>query len=472
MSELTKIVDELYVPRRIKFKRRHWIPRHYGDLAQIDLADFSNIKTFNDDIRFCAVLTNIYSRRTYAAPCRGKDIKSVCEAYAKIFSQLDTKFDNFYSDKERSFQSGDFKNFVRKHHNEAVKFFYSESDKKAAIVEASIKILKKNLYRLMALNASRRWLIYLNRALELTNNRVHTRFHQKISSLNKRNAQRRIGWFYKQLADENNGINVKTRKKLKFKLGDIVRFSTADNDIFHKGYFFKNSLRYYQINSLSKKIPPVYSLKDFYTGEILKKKFYEPQLTRANDPSIMLIDKIVTRNKKKKLLRVTYLGYPDLGSEWIKESDLFKTVDEAAKTKNEKVNKRQHKQKNNNNNSNNSSNEKKKREHKEEEEGKNEKIKNLSTVNNVINSNNGNSNRKSESESKEIFLKRFSQRLLKKKNNKNLETNLDYKEKNEKINSINDDEKKEKRKNKKIANPPSTPRRSKRLKLKSKLAKT
>jgi hypothetical protein len=329
MTELSQVVNELYSPRRLKFKRRHIVTRYYNEWAQIDLMQFTNIKKYNKNIGYCALLINCWSRKIYCEPCKTKGVNDCIEAYRKIFNKSDCKFEKIYSDKEKSFQSEKFKTFIKT--EQGGECWFTNSDKKASLAENAIRLVKQKLYRLMAQNATYNWLNYLDEAVNETNERIHSGFNKKISSINNKNATE-ISWFHKNLQKENEKMTETT----KYKLNQIVRFCNSDKDIFHKGYLMNYSLRYYKIFAISKKSPNLYILKDYYSGEILPKKFYQEQLIPAKDPSILLISKIHQIDKKRKRAKISWLGYPEFSPEFIPLKNIFKTVSEEKEQKKRK----------------------------------------------------------------------------------------------------------------------------------------
>lgn len=321
MAELSGVVNELYAKRRLKFKRRRVVTRSYDEYAQIDLLDFRNVSRFNSRINFAAVLVNVWSRFSYVEPCKTKSIKDCCEAYGKIFKRLDVKFKNIYCDREKAFMSRAFQDFV--HDSIGAKLWFSYTDKKASVCENRIKQIKSVLYKLLAVNASLRWVDYLQEAVKIVNDRVHTRLLKAPSSITKKTAKT-VSWFHEGLKRENDVISVPT----KFQLNQIVRYCNTGKEIFHKGYLMNYSIRMYKIVSISRKTPNLYTLSDLFSGQVLPQKFYQEQLVAVRDPTVMLIDKILHTDKRRRRVKVSWLGYSDLPAEYIPMKDVFKTVKE------------------------------------------------------------------------------------------------------------------------------------------------
>lgn len=320
MSELEQLVDELYHSRRLKFPRRRVLPRSYSDYAQLDLIQLNNIATHNDNYNFCALLVNVYSKKIYVEKLKNKSQDLVLDAYKKIFERCDVKFENFLSDAGREYRNAVFIRYIT--HVYGAKLFFSYSLVKASVAELSNKIFKHKLYRLMAINTTYRWLDLYRDAEHQVNERVHSGYKKKVSSINSKNAKS-IAWYYDRHRNPPLATNIK------FPINSIVRYENTSKEIFHKSYLTNWSIRQYRVVAVSKKIPPLYTICDRFTNKPLLRRFYEPELQLVKNPEILLLDKIWRVDKKRKKYLVSFLGYDDMPREWISYGDVFKNRAEA-----------------------------------------------------------------------------------------------------------------------------------------------
>ena len=77
-------VKTLHKPRRIRFPRRKTYSKGIADLYQIDLADMSNISSYNDGVGYLLTCIDVFSKRAWAVPVRTKTGREVANAFEKI----------------------------------------------------------------------------------------------------------------------------------------------------------------------------------------------------------------------------------------------------------------------------------------------------------------------------------------------------------------------------------------------------
>ena len=67
----------------------------------------------------------------------------------------------------------------------------------------------------------------------------------------------------------------------------------------------------------------MYTLQD-YRNERIKGAFYEEEMQLTKYPDVFLVEKVIKRSKKSKLVLVKWLGFPDDRNSWISETDVLK----------------------------------------------------------------------------------------------------------------------------------------------------
>ena len=127
----------LHKPRRIRIPRRKTYSKGIADLYQIDLADMSNISSYNDGVRYLLTCIDVFSKKAWAVPVRTKTGREVTNAFEKIL--LDGT-PNTQSDKGTEFLNSTFQSMLKRH---GIKFYTSENeDLKASVVERFNRTLK------------------------------------------------------------------------------------------------------------------------------------------------------------------------------------------------------------------------------------------------------------------------------------------------------------------------------------------
>ncbi|KAL7290727.1 hypothetical protein TKK_0015479 [Trichogramma kaykai] len=110
------------------------------------------------------------------------------------------------------------------------------------------------------------------------------------------------------------------RKKLKYKIGDLVRISRAKK-AFAKGYEGGWTIEIFKIKRISEARQPAVYYVENLAGEPIDGFFYEQELTRVRknlDTPVFEVEKILDtkgRGRNKKYL-VQWRGYPDKFNSW------------------------------------------------------------------------------------------------------------------------------------------------------------
>ena len=113
----------------------------------------------------------------------------------------------------------------------------------------------------------------------------------------------------------------KTSKNPKFKIGDLVRISLKQRNLFDKASG-NWSEELFKIHSINKSNVIKYKIKDL-NDEIIKGIFYERELQKTKDISeVYVIEKIIRKNKNKYLVK--WRGYSDDFNTWIDKNDIIK----------------------------------------------------------------------------------------------------------------------------------------------------
>lgn len=173
----------------------------------------------------------------------------------------------------------------------------------------------------MAMNASKKLIDLLPQAVEIVNNRKHSRMKIAPVDITENNEKEIFNKFYN--TPREFGIP-------KYKINDHVRVSQYLNDKFRKGYWPAFSPQIYKIIAINRKKPEVYRLED-HEGKILPRSYYQEELTAVKYKDLWLTSNIVQRRGSK--VKVSWLGLPSSYDEWINASDVKDILKEKKKEK-------------------------------------------------------------------------------------------------------------------------------------------
>ena len=119
----------------------------------------------------------------------------------------------------------------------------------------------------------------------------------------------------------NNLYNFKiTNKKPKFSIDDRVRVSLLKNT-FEKSYTSNYSQEIFIIDDIKTSNVHYYFLKDLQ-GEKIDGMFYEQELLKTKQNDLYIIEKIISKNKDKYLVK--WKNYPDKFNSYVNQNDIVK----------------------------------------------------------------------------------------------------------------------------------------------------
>ena len=214
----------LHKPVNRKFKRRSVYSKSINDFIQIDLADMQQLSKYNDGYRFMLVAIDVFSRRGYALPLRGKSVQYVVPALTDILDQLFPRPNFCQSDRGTEWLNHSVQQLFR---DRRIKHYWSMNDEiKASIVERFIRTVKSKLYKFFTHKNTYRWVDVLQSVIENYNNSYHTSIKMTPNEVNDSNSNIVRDHLY----PERN-----KSPKWKYDVGQKCRVSKAKH-VFHKGY--------------------------------------------------------------------------------------------------------------------------------------------------------------------------------------------------------------------------------------------
>jgi len=112
----------LHKPIRRRFIRRRTYSKGIGDLYQIDLAELSNLSSYNDGYRYLLNCIDVFSKRAWSSPLKSKSGREVTGAFEQILDERPCNI--VQSDKGTEFVNSTFQSMLR---SRGIKFYTSKN---------------------------------------------------------------------------------------------------------------------------------------------------------------------------------------------------------------------------------------------------------------------------------------------------------------------------------------------------------
>jgi len=296
----------LHKPIRRRFVRRRTYSKGIGDLYQIDLADLSNLSSYNDGYRYLLNCIDVFSKRAWSSPLKSKSGREVTAAFELILD--DRPCNMVQSDKGTEFVNSTFQSMLSRR---GIKFYTSENeDIKAAVVERFNRTLKEKMYRYFTAKNTRRYVDVLPDLICAYNRSRHRSIGMAPADVSPDNEHAVRARLYPTQKKSSNW---------NLKIGDSVRM-TMQRRPFHKGYIGNWSEEIFKVADRMLTAPVTYKLKDL-AGEDIKGAFYEDELqsvTKAED-ELFDIERILKTRKRAGKVEyfVKWRGYPAKFNSWV-----------------------------------------------------------------------------------------------------------------------------------------------------------
>ena len=314
-------------PLRYKFRRNRVVVDGVDAQWDIDLADVSNLKKYNDGVKFLFVLIDIFSRHLWVIPLQDKKHSSIIEGLKRVFSEgRQPKW--IRSDKGSEFNNHWVKSFLKKQN---VGYFVTYNETKANYAERVIRTMKTMMYRYFTHQQAYRY-------KDVLQNMVHNYNHRPHRSLNGRHpadigkTNEAMVWKEQYVdtaesqkkpikKEEEPEKNKKTpRKRYKFKVGDYVRLSHLKR-AFQRDYQEKWTEEIFIVKERKYRSGiPVYKVTD-YDKDPIEGTFYESELQKVNKDkdNLWRVDKVLKKRKRhgKEEWFVSFMGWPKKFNMWL-----------------------------------------------------------------------------------------------------------------------------------------------------------
>ena len=304
-----------YKPVIRKHKYQKTFVRDLGEQIQMDLVDMGKYKVQNKGFYWILTAVEILSRYAFTIPIYRKTTKYMTEGVNELLSKFKERFGKY--PKTAQFDDGkEFYNVGVRDLLESrdVKYFSTNSDKKAAIVERFNRTLKTSMWKYFYANGSYKWISVLNDLTKNYNQTKHSVILMKPANVNETNKDEVWITLF--------GYGLDEFPRPRFSLNEMVRVSKYKN-IFEKGYEANFTEEIFKIVKIFRGDPNMYGLEDHEKEPIIG-KFYESELSVVDKKDdIYKVEKTLKRKKVKgkEMVLVKWLGYSNKHNSWIpKES--------------------------------------------------------------------------------------------------------------------------------------------------------
>ena len=316
-----KIRDELQKQNTYVVHREAKRPRVYNpfvlykkrDLLQADLVDMSSLSEWNKGFKWILMVVDAFSRKCWVKILQNKTADLVLEKFKEIFEETG-KFKRLMTDAGSEFIAKQFKSFLAKN-----KIKFTRGNPHAPHVERLNRTIQGRLYKYMTEYETKSWI----RAIGDIVHSYNSRFHSTIKmSPNRADLDKHRDTVIANLTVYYSK-SFNKRKKPRFKVGDVVSLQKIKG-VFAKGYEKVFTEELFRIRKVHTKLPiPQYTVGDYDGKKIIKGRFYENELQKA-DYDVFKVERIleerINQDTGEEEVFVKWVGWPEKYNQWINKS--------------------------------------------------------------------------------------------------------------------------------------------------------
>lgn len=276
------------------------VAKYENEILQVDLADFSDISTTNDNYKWLLCAIDVFTRKSYVIPLKNKTSVTVTHAMSKIIENEKPSIIN--CDKGSEFISKEFKKLMNDNNIE-IRYVEVGDHHKLGIVDRFIRTLRSLINRYQTAYKTTRFINVLNKLVNNYNNSYHTGIRGIPNEVNE----------IKLTRLNNKKYNNALKEEIKFNINDSVRY-LKNKVLFEKGSQPNWSTTIYKIIDMTEHMYKLDNGKWY--------KYY--QLQKVNEP---MIYKKETRLKQptQQEIRKDNSSQRKLNKEGVSTENIIKT---------------------------------------------------------------------------------------------------------------------------------------------------
>ena len=260
-----KLADELHAPIKRNFTRRRVITNHIDEIWAADLVEMQQFSKWNKGYKYLLMVIDIFSKYGWIVPLKDKKGESVTEAFKSIFNK-GRKPQYLWVDKGKEFYNKHLKDLLDKN---GIQMYSTENEEKSSVVERWNRTIKSNMWKQFTVQGNTQYLNMLPKLVKHYNNTKHSSIKMTPVEASKKSNE---GTVYFNLYGDTETL----KQKPKFKVGDKVRISKYNRNVFDKGYTPNWTEEVFTIDKIQYTNPITYKLKDL-RGEDIQGSFYQPE---------------------------------------------------------------------------------------------------------------------------------------------------------------------------------------------------
>ncbi len=212
-----------------------------------------SLAKYNNNYKYILTVIDVLSKYAWFEPIKAKTGENLVSAFEKILKKHG-KPKTFHSNKGTEFTNRKFQALLKK---EGIRFFTTQNETKASIVERFNHKLKGKMWKYFTAKNTLKYVDILQRSVKSYNHSRHRSIGMRPVIVNKDNEN--VVWERLYGRESDKPI------PFKFNVGDQVRISKP-RQTFKKGYLASWMEEVFTITKRILRRPPVYKLAD-YEGE-------------------------------------------------------------------------------------------------------------------------------------------------------------------------------------------------------------
>ena len=344
-SDITLNDIKEYLTTQPSYTKHGFVPRTYrksqvivhkpGILLSSDLADFSNLKEYNDGYCYLVIFIDCYSRKLHIVPVKDKKGETIAKVLDNHLNNSIYHYSKLWIDRGKEYYNKHVQKICEKHN---LKMYSVHNYRvKAAFAERVIRTIKTKLYKIFTHFNTYNYINYLDDVVTSYNSSQHTGLigltPDFVHTIRDEGILYNLTRKMIQQKSKNYGSIKRGRPQLDRSLKDIIPVKThvrllainADH-IFNKSYLPIYTEEVFIVDKVNLDDNPItYTLRDLNL-DLIEGRVYRNELKITEKPTLFDIEKIIRKKyckkTKKHLALVKFVGYPDSHNMWLDVKDL------------------------------------------------------------------------------------------------------------------------------------------------------
>ena len=286
--------------------------RRLRQMVQIDLIEITKIRKANKGFKYILVAIDCFSRKVWVRLLRKKTADEVLSNLRSILEETGS-VESICSDRGSEFVNSKMKDFLSE---SDIKLINPYTSTHAHYVERVQATLQTIIYKHITRKSNLKFYDKLDDIVKTYNNRKH-----RITKLTPNQGEEKKNHLHIQKMQEDYRRKIKPTRKIKFKVGDLVRIAIAKGK-FGRGYNQKSQEEIYKIVEVIMRLPRVfYKITSLNGGDVIG-NFYQEQLTKVLNQDEYLVEEVLQSTRTHYLIK--FVGYDE--AELIPKENVTNTI--------------------------------------------------------------------------------------------------------------------------------------------------